>query len=78
VYDDDPDFAYPYIQLIDPTKLIAADEAAAEFCNVHLTDYNNNYNPTSAAQALLSKKSKPSLATEFPTCEEKKVWVMVP
>jgi hypothetical protein len=57
VYDNDTDFAYPYIQDIDPTKIIAAEEATVEFfCNVHVPGYNSN--TTSAAKALLSNRSK--------------------
>jgi hypothetical protein len=47
--------------------------------SAHLPDYDTN--PRSAAQALLSKKSKysrNSMITEFLNSEEKKVWVIIP
>jgi hypothetical protein len=50
-----------------------------EFCNAHLPEYDSN--PQSAAQALISKKSKhwrKAMITEFLNCEEKKAWVIVP
>jgi Reverse transcriptase (RNA-dependent DNA polymerase) len=57
-------------------QIISDDE---EFWNAHLPEYDSN--PQSAAQALLSKKSKhwwKAMITEFLNCEEKKAWVIVP
>jgi hypothetical protein len=54
-------------------------EETTEFCNAHLPDYNTN--TQSAAQAVLSKRSKhwwKSMIADFLSCEEKKVWVIIP
>jgi hypothetical protein len=68
--------AYPYKDPGADLEIISDD---VEFCNAHLPEYDSN--PQSAAQALLSKKSKywwKAMITEFLNCEEKKVWVIVP
>jgi Reverse transcriptase (RNA-dependent DNA polymerase) len=67
--------AYPYKEP-EADEIISDD---VEFCNAHLPEYDSN--PQSAAQALLSKKSKhwwKAMITEFLNCEEKKAWVIVP
>jgi hypothetical protein len=48
------------------------------FCNAHLPEYDSN--PQSAAQALISKKSKhwwKAMITDFLNGEEKNYWVIV-
>jgi hypothetical protein len=68
--------AYPYK---DPGADLEITINNAEFCNAHLREYDSN--PQSAAQALLSEKSKhwwKAMITEFLNCEEKKAWVIVP
>jgi hypothetical protein len=68
--------AYPYKERDTETKNISDD---LEFCNAHLPEYDSN--PQSAAQALVSKKSKhwwKAMITELLNCEEKKACVIVP
>jgi Reverse transcriptase (RNA-dependent DNA polymerase) len=68
--------AYPSKEPGEDPEIMGDD---VEFCNAHLPEYDSN--PQSAAQALLSKKSKhwwKAMITEFLNCEEKKVWVIVP
>jgi hypothetical protein len=73
---EDEMLAYPYKEPDTDIKNICDD---MEFCNAHLHEYDSN--PQSAAQDLLSKKSKhwwKAMITEFLNCEEKKAWVIVP
>jgi hypothetical protein len=63
----------------DPDTDIKNISDNVEFCNAHLPEYESN--PQSAAQALLSKKSKhwwKAMIAEFLNCEGKKAWVIVP
>jgi hypothetical protein len=72
---EDELLAYPYKEPGAELQIIHD----VEFCKVHLPEYDSN--PQSAAQALLSKKSKhwwKAMITELLNCEEKKVWVIVP
>jgi hypothetical protein len=73
---EDKMLAYPYKE--SDTDIINISDDV-EFCNAHLPEYDSN--SQSAAQALLSKKSKhwwKAMITEFLNCEEKKAWVIVP
>jgi hypothetical protein len=65
---------YPYKELGADIEINNDD---VEFCNAHFPEYDSN--PHSAAQALLSKKSKhwwKAMITEFLNCEEKKAQVI--
>jgi hypothetical protein len=69
---EDELLAYPYKEPGTDLEISSDD---IEFCNAHLPEYDSN--PQSAAQALLSKKSKhwwKAMITEFLNCEEKKAW----
>jgi hypothetical protein len=73
---EDKMLAYPYKEPGADLEIISDD---LEFCNAHLPEYDSNLQ--SAAQALLSKKSKywwKNMITEFLNCEEKKAWAIVP
>jgi hypothetical protein len=68
--DDDEMLAYPYKAPDADLEIISNN---VELCNVHLPEYDSN--PQSAAQDLLSKKSKhwwKAMITGFLNCEEKK------
>jgi hypothetical protein len=67
---------YPYNK---PGADLESISDNVEFFNAHLPEYDSN--PQSAAQALLSKKSKhwwKDMITEFLNCKEKKAWAIVP
>jgi hypothetical protein len=73
---EDEMLASPYKEPDADLEIISDD---VEFCNAHLPEYYSN--PKSAAQALLSKKSKQwwkTMINEFLNCEEKKAWAIVP
>jgi Reverse transcriptase (RNA-dependent DNA polymerase) len=73
---EDELLALPYKEPGADLEIISDD---VEFCNANLAEYDSN--PQSAAQALLSKKSKhwwKAMITEFLNCEERKAWVIVP
>jgi hypothetical protein len=73
---EDEMLAYPYKEPVADIETISYD---SECRNSHLPEYDSN--PQSAAQALLSKKSKywwKSMITEFLNCEEKRARVIVP
>jgi hypothetical protein len=64
--DEDEMIAYPYKEPGADLEIITDD---VEFCNAHLPEYDSNLQ--SAAQALLSKKSKhwwKAMITEFLNC----------
>ena len=68
--------AYPYKEPGADLEIIQDNVTHddIEFCNVHIHEYDGT--PQSAAQALLSKKSKywwKSMITEFLNCEERKL-----
>jgi hypothetical protein len=68
---EDEMLAYPYK---DPGADVAIINDDVEFCNAHLPEYDSN--PHSAAQALLSNKSRhwwKAMITEFLNCEERKL-----
>jgi Reverse transcriptase (RNA-dependent DNA polymerase) len=72
---EDEMLAYPYKEPRADLEIISD----VEFCNAHLPEHDSN--PQSAAQALLSKKTKywwESMNTEFLNCEEKNTCVIVP